>query len=313
MNKTYLPLAIIFCFIIAAGAMADKIKLSDGREIQGVIQSQDENIVKIMMRGGTVSMPRESVVSIEKSAVKSQIAIPKWDEFMAPLATGKWADELHQIPATVIDTGVLKYVPYLSYQSGNYEINIYGDPENPACIEIGVRKDLLKSEQAKADCVKYISEIFRNEQFTKTLRSLKMTKDAKEIEGLTIEITPETDEDAFDGWWVSVYSGSKLDSARASEEELAKITEERIIDANDAADKAEMETKPEPKPVVKPEPKKEVKPVNPVVTVPRPQPWKPSEMKWARVPRHTRVVRVYVRSFGKSSAGKYVHAHPRKK
>jgi hypothetical protein len=44
---------------------------------------------------------------------------------------------------------------------------------------------------------------------------------------LTFEVTPETAEDAYGGWWVSVYDELALDKSRASRQELDTITERK--------------------------------------------------------------------------------------
>ncbi len=54
-----------------------------------------------------------------------------------------WGKGQKQIPSTVIDAGVLRDIPYLSYRAGSYEVNVYGDPAAPACFEIGIHKELL--------------------------------------------------------------------------------------------------------------------------------------------------------------------------
>src|SRR5581483_2450241 len=118
-------------------------------------------------------------------------------------------------------------VPYQSWQAGNYELNVYGDPDHPACLEIGVYKELLKSERAKRNCIDFLAAVLPIAADQKTLRSLKLAKDSKERDGFTFEVTPETDEDAYGGWWVSVYSEPHLETARASEEEMRAITVRR--------------------------------------------------------------------------------------
>jgi hypothetical protein len=59
------------------------------------------------------------------------------------------------------------------------------------------------------------------------LRSLKLSQDVKQRAGLTFEVTPETAEDAYGGWWVSVYDVPALDRSRASDQELKEITVRR--------------------------------------------------------------------------------------
>ena len=135
-----------------------------------------------------------------------------------------WGKTLAQIPSTVIDKGVLRNIPYLSYKAGDYELNVYGDPAAPAGVEIGVTKDLLKSLGAKKTCVDFIAGLLEDPEDKKLLGALKLEVDKKVRNGLTFEITPPTAEDAYGGWWVSVYDEAALDRSRASEDEMAKIT-----------------------------------------------------------------------------------------
>jgi len=138
-----------------------------------------------------------------------------------------WATSIQQIPATVIDRGILKNVPYQSFKCGDYELNIYGDPDRPACLEIGVRNELLKNTEAKNNCVEFIKAMLDRSDDRAILLSLKRDKDLKKQAGMTFEITPETDEDAYGGWWVSVYDEALLDASRASEKELNLITQSK--------------------------------------------------------------------------------------
>jgi hypothetical protein len=64
---------------------------------------------------------------------------------------------------------------------------------------------------------------------------LNQQADLKKQNDLTFEITPPTAEDAYMGWWVSVYSEKLLNSARASEQELQQITTPKV-GGNQSAD-----------------------------------------------------------------------------
>ena len=67
--------------------------------------------------------------------------------------------------------------------------------------------------------------------------------DKKVRDGLTFEITPPTAEDAYGGWWVSVYDEKALDRSRASEDEMARITTTRtaVKESKPAAGAMEVE------------------------------------------------------------------------
>lgn len=115
----------------------------------------------------------------------------------------------------------------MSFRSGNYEFNLYGDPDAPCGVEIGVYKDLLKSDAAKKQCLEAMADLLANAEDKAVVKSLTFAPGKKEREGYIFEITPETAPDAFEGWWVSVYDLAAVEKARASQEELDKITATR--------------------------------------------------------------------------------------
>ena len=138
-----------------------------------------------------------------------------------------WAGGLQQIPATVIDKGDMRHVPYQSFRAGDYEVNIYGDPDHPVGLEIGIYKGLLRSQTAKAQCVAFMVSLLPDAGDRCVLKSLKLTQDVQKRGGLTFEVTPETAEDAYDGWWISVYDTEGLNKSRATPQEIAAITVEK--------------------------------------------------------------------------------------
>jgi hypothetical protein len=146
-------------------------------------------------------------------------------------ATKSYLAGLVQIPATVIDKGVLRNVPYKSYRAGDYEVNVYGDPGLPVGVEIGVYHNLLKGQNdryaAKKNCIDFVASILSDAADKKLLVTLNLTKDTAIYDGLTVEVTPETAEDSYGGWWVSAYQVNALDLARASDVELQQIVVQR--------------------------------------------------------------------------------------
>jgi len=133
--------------------------------------------------------------------------------------------ELRQIPATVIDKGVLRNIPYTSYAAGDHEFNVYGDPDSPSCVEIGIYNDLLQNPDAKRNCLLFVLSLLGNESDRLALKKLDLSPGSKIVEGLTFEITPETSEDAFGGWWISIYDEKMLEAARAKDQEMKEISE----------------------------------------------------------------------------------------
>lgn len=124
---------------------------------------------------------------------------------------------LQQIPATVVDKGPLRHVPYLSYSAGDVEFNVYGDPDAPACLEIGTSSGDSARRSACHDALAALLPDLEG-RFVFSTAPGKQTR-----EGLTFEITPETAPDAYGRWWVSVYDATLLDGSRASAAELGSV------------------------------------------------------------------------------------------
>jgi len=230
-----------FCIALVLAssiASADKITFQSGRVMVGQVIQKDDQHVVIRLDHGITTIPVSMVQSIEitppavlqkpkASGVAEPVRprIPTWDTMTAALAKQKWATNLMPIPATVVDKGQMRYVPYNSYRCGeDYEVNIYGDPDAPAAVEIGIYRSLLKDETAKTNCIDFIASVMGDQTDAKILRNLNRTRDLIVRNDLTIEITPETAEDAYGGWWVSFYSFNALEAARATPKEIKEIT-----------------------------------------------------------------------------------------
>jgi len=145
------------------------------------------------------------------------------------LSKQPWATNLTPIPATVIDKGILRNVPYCSFQCGeNYEVNIYGDLENPAGIEIGFYKTLIDDKLRQSNCIQFMSDLFAQATDKAIVQALELQKDLKILDDLTFEITPPIADDSYGGWWVSVYSEKQLSLARASDDEMKHISVSKL-------------------------------------------------------------------------------------
>lgn len=106
------------------------------------------------------------------------------------------APELRQIAATVVDRGPLRRVPYLSYRAGDVEFNAYGDPDRPACLEIGIFGDPARRPAARDA----LARLLGDPDDRNAVQALDLAQDKRSRRGLTFEITPETAADAYGAW-----------------------------------------------------------------------------------------------------------------
>lgn len=234
MRATLFVFAVLISLFPFGRLLGDTLRFVGDHNLECTVLQDSENTVVVLHNLSILRFPRSGVVAVDRataesfstdSAHASTRRTPDYRSIIVRLAAQKWATDLRQIPATVIGVGVMRNVPYKSHRvAGDYEINVYGDPESPAGFEIGVRGGLLADNEAKANCVEFVTSLLSNADDKSTARKLKSDQDLVSRDGLTFEITPPTAEDSYGGWWISVYSAAGLDSVRASDNELKSIT-----------------------------------------------------------------------------------------
>jgi hypothetical protein len=219
---------------------ADVIVLQSGAVITGYILQQDANGVLIQMTYGTFRYSLNSISDVKKEAASAphvssngQI-IPDWAQIVSILATNDWADGLKQVPATMIESGVWKNVPYVSFRCGDggYEVNIFGDLNHPAAVQIGAMNYLHQTFAEKTNCINFICSVLASSADRKVIRALNFDqKDTEQNGGMTIQTILPGEWGSYGGWWVSVQNDTALASAQASEAELLALTQPRIAPA----------------------------------------------------------------------------------
>jgi hypothetical protein len=239
-TRVLYPIVILLSSLHCA-VKADSIVLTNDQVLNGtIIQKNDKQIV-VRVDYSVLRFPLHVIKSVNGQAPATAATestklnpvgnrFPRWSDVVTALGRQPWATNLQQIPATVIDKGVMRNVPYLSFRCGiDYELNIYGDPDDPASVEIGIYRSLLGNESAKQNCINFINSILPDNQGRTALQQLDRRRALYEKDGLTLEITPETAEDAYGGWWVSAYKEKALNGARASDAEVESISVPRRV------------------------------------------------------------------------------------
>ena len=285
---------IIVALLLESPLKADVVILQNGGFLIGQVISQDEDGVQFRTdaNSGNVHYPVSMVKDVVKQEFKSTTnRIPSWVNILSRLATNEWAHDIKQIPATVIYNGSLQDVPYISFRcnTAGYEINIYGDLDNPACVEIGAITYSVKNNEAKTNCMNFIASVLTSANDKEAVQSLNLNqKDLEKKEGMTFETTFPDEPDAYGGWWISIYDENALTNARASGAELLSIKQPRII----------------------PKPQSTVVISQPIVTTPDPAyTWSSDELSYSR-PSRSAGGEVYVRGYYRKD-GTYVSPYTR--
>jgi hypothetical protein len=219
---------------------ADVVVLQSGAVITGNVLQQDSSGVLVQTESGTYRYPsawlkevRREVAAARHVSNNGQV-IPDWAQIVSLLADSGFAPAIQQVPAAVITYGTFKNVPYISFRCGygDYEINIFGDLDKPAAIQIGAMNYLHQSSAEKTNCVNFICSILANAADRKIVRALDWNqKDVQSNGGLTFETLLPGEMGSYGGWWVSVYDTNALAGAQASDAEMIALAQPRVAAA----------------------------------------------------------------------------------
>lgn len=213
---------------------ADVVVLQNGAVITGHILQQDSNGVLLRMEYGTFRYPAAAIKEAKPEAAtvphvsNNGRAIPDWAQIITLLAKNRWATEIQQVPATVINYGSFNRVPYVSFRcaAGGYEINIFGDLDKPAAVQIGAMSYLKDSAEAKTNCVNFICSVLADAGDRQLIRSLNLNQpDAQKNARLSVETLMPGDWGSYGGWMLTVYDPAALAAARASDADLLALTQ----------------------------------------------------------------------------------------
>jgi hypothetical protein len=207
---------------------ADVLVLQSGVVIAGNILQQDNSGVLMQMEYGIFRYPSAIIKEVRKEAATAPHVsnngqvIPDWAQIVTLLANHDWAPEIKQVPATVINYGKFNNVPYVSFRcaAGGYELNIFGDLNNPAAVEIGAMSYLNNNAAAKSNCVNFICSILANTADRKIVRTLNWSqKDVQQNGNLSFETLMPGEWGSYGGWCLMAFvmerqEGLRRDSIR---------------------------------------------------------------------------------------------------
>lgn len=222
--------------------MPDGLLLKDGRRVHGLILKNTRDSVTIQEKDKENTYAKKDIVRIYDEPNKNGMAftlctapgkLPPWQVVANDLRTNDSIKSLVEIPPTAIDNGVFKNVPYKSFRvNGNVEMNIYGNADDPAGIEMGIYGSASRNNRLKRVLRSYFAGFLTTRQEVATLYALSFAGGLKEAGDLTFEITPRNAPDAYGAWWISLYNTKKLNAARVSDAAYAKLVRpvDEIVD-----------------------------------------------------------------------------------
>ena len=219
----------------------DSIRLKNGSLIHGLIIKNTRDDVILQGEFVERSYPKSEIVriydepdiGIEFTDISRKGDLPAWRVIANDLRTRDAIKSLVEIPATAIHNGEFKNVPYSSFRiNKNGELNIYGDPDDPAGLEIGLYGSRGGSDKFRKIIRGYIAGFLTTRQEIAALYSLPLSGGIATAGDLTIEITPRNAPDAYGAWWISLSNRKSLAAVRLSDTKYARLTRpvEEVVD-----------------------------------------------------------------------------------
>jgi hypothetical protein len=205
------------------------VDMQDGQRVEGALVRQDADLLVLRGEHATFQIDARRVAKAEQKPetptrpASAAGRLPSFQRCMEAFAEGR-QETFRQIPATVVMIGPLARVPYVSHRAAALELNVYGDPDTPAGIEVGIVEG-TPTDAARRECVALMASLLQPAD-AKALDGLSLVEGRVEKDGLVFEVTPATAEDAFHAWWLSIYV-TELDRMRASDAELKEIATQR--------------------------------------------------------------------------------------
>lgn len=222
-------------------AEPDSVLLKDGSLHRGLIVQNTAKVVLLQGRYSIQTFPKSEIVRIRDEAdigmeftkANTPGDLPAWRVMVNDLRNNDAVKSLEQIPATGIDSGTYKNIPYLSFRINELiEMNIYGDPDDPGAVEFGVYGKRAGDDKLRRVLRSFLAGFLSTRKEVGAIYSLPFAGGKSCVGDICFLIIPPTAPDAYGGWWISLFNPKKLDAARLSDSEYAKLTRpfDRIVD-----------------------------------------------------------------------------------
>lgn len=211
----------------------DRVEMKDGRSYQGLILRNDPHYLLFQTPTTEMKLSKEEIRRIHDAPddrvffadITTKGNLPSWRSIVHDLRTHDSIKFFEQIPATSIDNGLLRNIPYLSFRVNQLsELNVYGDPNDPVAIEFGILGGGNFTDRRRRVFREFIAGHLDTREQISALYSLGKDRREAHADKLTFRLISPDDADGYGGWWLVVYRADKIDSARVSNKQYAKVT-----------------------------------------------------------------------------------------
>lgn len=210
----------------------DSLVLKNGQTVRGLILKNTRDTVvlqekydeKTYEKSDIVRIRDEANVGVEYTDINRLGDFPSWRVIANDLRSNDAVKSFVEVPATIIDNGEFKNIPYKSFRiNGDVELNIYGDPEDPSAIELGIYGSKSSNDKLRKTLRAYLAGFLTTRGEVGALYALDFKGGLKTVGDVTLEIIPKDAPDSYGAWWITLYNKTDLARIRLDDAEYAKL------------------------------------------------------------------------------------------
>ncbi len=206
----------------------DAILLKNGTILRGTIVAQSRDQVIMRIGEGSAVYSKSAIRRIYDditdkppyTEVVPADQLPPWWIPLSDLYSEDWITSLELVPAKDLTPGRFPGVPRISFRANRiYELNIYGNPNNPAALDIGFYGQWLHGKDAQKRCRQFAASYLTDLRHLRALYAMDQTGGTQKPAGpLDITISEPRAHRSPDGWFITIFNPEALAAATRPDE-----------------------------------------------------------------------------------------------
>lgn len=236
--RKVLPALLSATFVVPLLAQTDTFKdldgvtLKDGTQLRGLIVRNTKDSVTLQQEYSERIIPKEDILRISDhpdilyTDAPKKGDLPAWRVIANDLRSHDQIKTLVEIPATAIDQGPFKNVPYKCFSvNKDLVLNIFGDPNDPAAIMIGIFGHRSGNQELRKTLRAYLAGFLTTRKEIGALYAVNLDGGIAEAGNMTFKIVPKDSPNSYGAWWIILCNEKDLADVRLDDAEYARLTQ----------------------------------------------------------------------------------------
>jgi len=196
---------------------SDRVIFKNGQEVEGFIVRRDAETITLRRAGEEKTFSRTMIRRIDDTATagayfaSTSQKLPPWKAIVNDLRTNEDIHILRMISSGREADGPFAGSPYVAFEINNsINLRIYGDPQNPAGLEIGLRGAKAGSHAERIALRSFFAGFLTQRSQIAALYALEMNGGEKSAANLHLAFGTQSEDLARPRWWLAAWDPSAM-------------------------------------------------------------------------------------------------------